>query len=185
MIIRRNIELWIKENPSPYTSKEPEIMCTDMDQNKDSTNKDRAIRHGITRPKIINTFHKNTMVQDNGCIVWTKSVNDNGYGVMGIAFKDKSGITYRNPVFAHRFAWALKHGMEALPIGSGPSRQGDRMVLNHLCHNPKCVNTNHLEVILQSLNTSVEKRKPRKPNDAIIADNLEDFMAQIANTDRD
>jgi len=55
--------------------------------------------------------------------------------------------------------------------------------LNHLCHNRLCVNTNHLEVILQSLNMSPEKKKPRKPNDAIIADNLEDFMEQIRNTE--
>lgn len=149
-----------------------------------TTNKDRAIAHGITRPKIIKTFHKNTMVQEDGCIVWTKSTNENGYAVMGIAFKD-AGLTYRNPVFAHRFAWALKHGMEALPLGSGSERKGDRMVLNHICHNRKCVNTNHIEVILQSANNSPNKRKPRKPNDAIIADSLEDFMEQIRNTERE
>jgi hypothetical protein len=126
-----------------------------------TTNKDRAIAHGITRSKIINTFHKNTMVQEDGCIVWTKMLNHKGYGVMGIAFNDKAGITYRNPVLVHRFAWALKHGMELLPLGSGPERRGDRMVLNHICHNRKCVNTNHLEVILQSTNNSHEKRKPK------------------------
>jgi hypothetical protein len=59
------------------------------------------------------------------------------------------------------------------------------MVLNQICYNRACVNTNHLEVIIQSKNISHEKRKPRKPNDAIIADNLEDFMEQIRNTDRD
>ena len=164
---------------------EPTIMCIDMDANKDSTNKDKAIRHGISRPKIINTFNKNTKVQEDGCIVWTKATNDNGYGVMCIAFTDKSGICYRTPVFAHRFAWAIKHGMAALPLGSGPERRGDRMVLNHICYNRACVNTNHLEVILQSENNSAEKRKPRKPNDAIIADNLEDFMDQIRNTERE
>ena len=183
MIIRRNIELWAKEVYVP--SEEPTIMCIDMGINKDSTNKDKAIRHGISRTKIINTFNKNTKVQEDGCIVWTKSLNENGYGVMGIAFNDKSGITYRNPVFAHRFAWALKHGMDALPIGSGSERRGDRMVLNHICHNRACVNTNHLEVILQSLNNSPEKKRPRKPNDAIIADNIEDFMEQIRNTERE
>ena len=141
---------------------EPTIMCIDMDDTKDSTNKDKAIRYGITREKIINTFNSNIKVQDDGCIVWTKATNENGYGVMGIAFKDKSGIVYRNPVFVHRFAWALKHGMSALPIGSGSERRGDRMVLNHICHNRVCVNTNHLEVILQSKNSSPEKRKPRK-----------------------
>ena len=150
-----------------------------------NTNFDKAISYGITRPKIIKTFYKNTKVQDDGCIVWTKSTNKNGYGRICIAIKDETGIKSRNPVFAHRFAWALKHGMAALPIGSGSERRGDRMVLNHICHNRACVNTNHLEVILQSKNSSIEKRKPRKPNDAIIADNLEDFMDQIRNTERE
>lgn len=142
------------------------------------TNKDKAIKHGISKPKIIATFHKNTKVQEDGCIVWTKGTNENGYAIMGISLNG-------NPmaVYAHRFAWALKHGMAALPIGG--QLKGDRMVLNHLCHNTICVNTNHLEVILQSLNNSVEKRKPRKPNDAIIADKLEDFMDQIRNTEHE
>jgi hypothetical protein len=144
------------------------------------TNKDKAIAYGITRPKIVATFHKNTKVQEDGCIVWTKGTNENGYGRMGISL---NGITMA--VYVHRFAWALKYGMDALPIGSGNDRKGDRAVLNHLCHNRACVNTNHLEVILQSLNNSPEKRKPRKPNDAIIADNLEDFMDQIRNTERE
>jgi hypothetical protein len=42
-----------------------------------------------------------------------------------------------------------------------------------------------LEVITQRQNVSNEKRKPRKPNDAIVADNLEDFMEQIRNTERE
>jgi hypothetical protein len=147
------------------------------------TNKDKAIAYGITRPKIIATFHKNTKVQDDGCIVWTKATNENGYGRMGM--NTKSLGKYTVPVYVHRFAWALKYGMNALPIGSGNDRQGDRAVLNHICHNRACVNTNHLEVILQSLNNSPEKRRPRKPNDAIIADNLEDFMEQIRNTERE
>jgi hypothetical protein len=123
------------------------------------TNKDIAIAYGLTRPKIIKTFHKNTKVQDDGCIVWTKSVNECGYGVIGIAFRDEDGKVHKNPVYAHRFAWALKHGMVALPIGG--QLPGERMVLNHICHNRACVNTNHLEVILQSLNNSPEKRKPK------------------------
>ena len=149
------------------------------------SNKDKAIRHGITSDRIVATFHKNTKVQDDGCIIWTKMIAPNGYGTMNISIIGNSGKRTITPVYVHRFAWALKHGMEALPIGIGGTTKGDKMVLNHICHNPKCVNTNHLEVILQSLNTSVEKKKPRKPNDAIIADNLEDFMEQIRNTERE
>ena len=124
---------------------------------------DQAIAWAITRPKIIATFHKNTKVQDDGCIVWTKGANENGYGRIGIGLK-KLGKFHTHPVYVHRFAWALKHGMAALPIGSGSDRKGDRMVLNHICHNRACVNTNHLEVILQSENISPEKKKPQIAN---------------------
>lgn len=149
------------------------------------SNKDKAIAHGITSERIVNTFHKHTKVQEDGCIVWIKKIALNGYGTMNINIVGNSGKRTITPIYVHRFAWALKFGMAALPIGIGGTAKGDKLVLNHLCHNASCVNTNHMEVILQSLNTSVEKKKPRKPNDAIIADNLEDFMAQIANTDRD
>jgi hypothetical protein len=77
------------------------------------TNKDKAIAHGLAKPRIIKTFHKNTKVQDDGCIVWTKMVNEGGYGVMCITIRDEAGKQYKNPVFVHRLAWALKHGMEA------------------------------------------------------------------------
>ena len=122
------------------------------------TNKDIAIAYGITRPKIIKTFHKNTKVQDDGCIIWTKSVNENGYGHICMR---APGQTWPVAVYVHRFAWALRFGMDELPIGTGHDRKGDRLVLNHMCYNRKCVNTNHLEVILQSENNSVEKRKPK------------------------
>jgi hypothetical protein len=136
--------------------------------------KDQSIEYAIKRPKIVETFYKNGLIQDDGCIVWTAALNKAGYGRMCIKDID---------ILAHRFAWALAHGMDKLPLGISYESNGDRMVLNHLCHNRACVNINHLEVILQSQNTSKSKRKPRKPNDAIVADNLEDFMEQIRNTD--
>ena len=150
------------------------------------SNKDIAINWAIHRERTINTFHKNTKVQDDGCIVWTKSISPNGYGTMNVKIIGNSGKRTVTPVYVHRFAWALKFGMAALPIGiGGTGTKDDHLVLNHLCFNRSCVNTNHLEVILKSQNNSYEKRKPRKPNDAIIADSLEDFMEQIRNTERE
>jgi len=147
--------------------------------------KDAAIAFGINRQITVDTFYKNSKVLDNGCIEWTKTVSEGGYGRFGISCRDLEDNVVYITVYAHRFSWALKHGIEALPIGLGGTTKGDRHVLNHICHNRLCVNTNHLEVILQSLNMSPEKKKPRKPNDAIIADNLEDFMEQIRNTERE
>ena len=149
------------------------------------SNKDKAIQVGINREKTVKTFYKNCKVQDDGCIVWTRKIEPSGYARFGISCRDEDNNIIYIPVYAHRFAWALKFGMDALPIGLGGKTKGDRLVLNHICYNRKCVNTNHLEVILQSVNMSPEKKKPRKPNDAIIADNLEDFMEQIRNTERE
>jgi hypothetical protein len=124
------------------------------------SNKDKAIAWGITRKKIIATFHKNSKPLDNGCIEWTKSVNENGYGNFGISISE-SGRPKPCAVYAHRFAWALKHGIEALPLGIGRLGTGDRLVLNHICHNRKCVNTDHLEPIMHSENISPKKKKPK------------------------
>jgi hypothetical protein len=126
------------------------------------SNKDIAINQAIHRERTINTFHKNTKVQDDGCIVWTKSIAHNGYGTMNVKITGNSGKKTVTPVYVHRFAWALKFGMAALPIGiGGTGRKDDHLVLNHLCFNRSCVNTNHLEVILKSENNSNEKRKPK------------------------
>lgn len=111
--------------------------------------KDQSIAYAIKRPKIINTFYKNGLIQDDGCIVWQAALSKTGYGRMCIGTTD---------ILAHRFAWALAHGIDKLPIGD--NSPGDRMVLNHLCYNRACVNINHLEVILKSQNSSKEKRKP-------------------------
>ncbi|MFN7583913.1 MAG: hypothetical protein ACK5P0_00985 [bacterium] len=121
--------------------------------------RDKAIEVGINREMTIKTFHKNTKVQDDGCIIWTKKIESNGYARFGITYREK-GI-FNVPVYAHRFAWALRFGMDALPIGVANNTKGDRLVLNHMCHNRSCVNTNHLEAILQSENMSKEKRKPK------------------------
>jgi hypothetical protein len=125
------------------------------------SNKDKAIAWAIQRPKIISTFHKHCKVQKDGCIIWTKKINKNGYGQMNVNIIGNSGKRTITPMYVHRFAWALNHGMAALPIGIGGTTKGDKMVLNHLCHNRKCVNINHLEVILQSQNNSTAKRKPK------------------------
>jgi hypothetical protein len=140
--------------------------------------KDIAIQYALTRPKIINTFWSNTTINENGCLVWNLGTNLAGYSRLCVSLSKKQNID----IFGHRLAYALQNGFDALPKGFGGS-DNNQLVINHICHNRACVNPQHLEVITQKENTSVEKRKPRKPNDAIVADNLEDFMEQIRNTD--
>lgn len=64
---------------------------------------------------------------ENGCIVWIGARHEDGYGVLNVGGRR---------VYAHRFAWELKHG--AIPA---------ELVIDHLCRNPPCVNTAHMELV--------------------------------------
>jgi len=62
--------------------------------------------------------------QDNGCIEWNYSVDNNGYG----------RVYYKGKVIrGHRFAWQKEHG--DIP---------NAMCILHKCDNPRCVNIDHL-----------------------------------------
>ena len=64
---------------------------------------------------------------ENGCILWTGSVNKRGYGQIQLA--GRGG----RPVLAHRLSWELANG----PMASG-------MCVLHRCDVPGCVNPAHL-----------------------------------------
>ncbi|GAA5229252.1 HNH endonuclease [Arthrobacter cryoconiti] len=66
------------------------------------------------------------------CIVWTKSVNKDGYGVF--YFKGSMKL-------AHGVAWTLS-GRE-VPVG---------LMLDHECRNPPCVNVHHLRLLTNKQN---------------------------------
>jgi len=59
------------------------------------------------------------------CQEWSGYRNKAGYGVVHLVGK--------GPVLAHRLAWALHNGED--PAG---------LVVRHNCHNPPCVNPEHL-----------------------------------------
>ena len=60
------------------------------------------------------------------CWEWQSTRDKQGYGVIGIARKQ-----YR----AQRIAYALVHG-----------ECPDHLLVRHLCHNPACVNPDHLRI---------------------------------------
>lgn len=84
-----------------------------------------ARRYGKRYSDIRECFADNTTRNENGCLVWTRSVNEKGYGIVYY-----EGRTQR----AHRVAWQLEHG----PIPKG-------IVIDHAdCYNHSCVEITHL-----------------------------------------
>jgi hypothetical protein len=85
---------------------------------------------GTTRPiditdKMTRLFWARVSKPDGeeGCWEWTGARAKTGYGVL-------------NPHFAHRYSYTLHAG----PIP-------ERLVIDHLCRNPPCVNPAHLEAV--------------------------------------
>lgn len=68
----------------------------------------------------------------NGCWIWLKGKNQNGYGV----------VSYNGQIFgAHALAYIFEKG----PIPEG-------LEIDHLCRNPSCVNPKHLEAVTHAVN---------------------------------
>lgn len=70
--------------------------------------------------------------EENGCWIWTASLNNRGYGVAYHA----SGQH-----LAHRLAFTMDKG----PIKDG-------LEIDHLCRTPACCNPSHLEAVTHSEN---------------------------------
>lgn len=135
-------------------------------------NKDIAIKENIAKPKTVDTFMRNVYIRKpddalianspeeflrqiyDPCHIWQGFKTKRGYGYFSVYSKE---VGNRLSVKAHRFAYALHYGFDALP----PSPEQNSMkalILNHLCHNRSCVNPLHLEVITAKENLSDEKR---------------------------
>jgi hypothetical protein len=107
------------------------------------TNKDEAIRYGIQNENVVNRFKTKQLNTSTGCILFNSCKWDkrDKYRAFGIT---RNGRTIN--VKAHRFAYALAYGFEALPAGYTKGTQ-ESLTINHKCRNVRCVNPEHLEVI--------------------------------------
>lgn len=76
-------------------------------------------------------FGLNT-VRRGDCVLWTGFTDRGGYGILRVP-----GGTE----FAHRFSWERENG----PIPDG-------MRVDHICHNPTCVNPEHLRLATHTEN---------------------------------
>jgi hypothetical protein len=78
----------------------------------------------------------------NGCWIWLASKGPNGYG--------QFCLEGTRPLGAHRVALKLFRGVDIM--------YGHALTIDHLCHNPICVNPDHLEVVPQAVNTARRRR---------------------------
>ena len=72
-------------------------------------------------------------VDENGCYISTYSVASHGYAQVGWKV---CGSTRNDGTTAHRAAWTHVHGQ--IP---------ERMDIDHICRNHRCVNVDHLRLL--------------------------------------
>ena len=77
--------------------------------------------------------------EETDCWEWQSTLDKEGYGKFGVNYK---------MVATHRYSYEMFKG----EIGKG-------MVIDHLCHNRKCCNPLHLEMVTVSVNNY--RRLPR------------------------
>lgn len=77
-------------------------------------------------------FGKVSFEPMSGCLLWTGARTVRGYGHLTV---DSRHWT------AYRFSWVHVHG--ALP---------DEVEIDHICHNPSCVNPDHLRIATHAEN---------------------------------
>ena len=94
-------------------------------------NGDPLIKRTFDTPE--ESFSARTKWQD-GCLVWTGSLNKKGYGHIRV-----DGTMVR----AHRYAWQREHG--EIPEGK---------IIDHNCHNRACVNIDHLRLATYQENSA-------------------------------
>jgi hypothetical protein len=93
----------------------------------------------------------------NDCWMWTSTLT-NGYGVIGVGGRSKSGGRLW---LAHRLMYEL---------AVGPLPQG--MVLHHTCHEPACLNPDHLEPMSRAAHQRTHRvgaKVPRRKRQEVAA----------------
>ena len=88
-------------------------------------------------PKQIRRFWKR-VTKTEDCWLWDKGRDTKGYGQFNVGSSGNWRI-----VKAHRVSFYLTHG-------DVPTSR--RVHIDHLCHNPPCVNPDHLEAVTVSTN---------------------------------
>lgn len=98
-------------------------------------NTEAVMRAAIASPRIRDRFERRihpVPVPGHGCLIWTGAISGQGHGRfwLGTDAADRDVV-----VIAHRWTWALTHGLDALL---------DTAVVRHRCDNPVWQNVEHL-----------------------------------------
>lgn len=95
-------------------------------------------------PKLKERFERAYKVEASGCWIWKQAISRNGYG--------RIGLNYKN-LYAHRVSYELNIG--AIP---------NKLSVLHKCDNRKCVNPEHLFLGTQKDNIQDMIKKQRGCN---------------------
>lgn len=106
------------------------------------SNKDKLIQIAVKDPRIVDKFKRKLETKSTGCIEFSGSKSEKGYGVINCSRLEDTPASW---VKAHRFAYALHYGFDKLPKGTDTTQ--NRKVLHHKCENKACCNPVHLEVV--------------------------------------
>jgi hypothetical protein len=130
---------------------------------KNITKKDMAIRHGIQQQDVIARFNSKLVAKKNGCIELNTFAYDprDRYRGFTIMYPNQNKEYVQATVKAHRFAYALHYGFDALP--ESDNFNAESKCINHICGNTRCVNPEHLNVM-----TVTENSIYRAPKDNMI-----------------
>ena len=91
----------------------------------------------VLRPAV-DRFAEKIALTDTGCIEWIAGTNGVGYGAF---YAGRTSLDDHGRVYAHR--WSYEYHVGPIPEG---------MQLDHLCRNPACRRTDHLEAVTHQEN---------------------------------
>lgn len=83
-------------------------------------------------------FQERIAVRESGCVEWTGTLSDDGYGRMLVGYK-----AHGRPIRRYAHVWSFEMWVGPVPPG---------LELDHLCRNRACVNPAHLEPVTRMVN---------------------------------
>ncbi len=101
--------------------------------------RDEALRAALDDPAVVARYR--ALVYDQptpaGCLIWLGAISGHGHG--------RFWLSNGHVIVAHRFAYALRHGIGALNTAQQ---------IGHTCDEASCQNPDHLQAVSAQRNTA-------------------------------